>query len=186
MENTKYHILQTGLPQGAVTSCTLFNLYINDLIGELKSIPDIKCFVYADDLVFWTEADKRKAEEKTEQILNKTLVTLEDWCERNNMKINNSKTAFQSFSLDHKTIHPRSRYKGAALSQSNESIYLGLTFDNQLNWKINVDKVASRVCKRINVLKRLAGNKWRCARSTLNLPYLLTYLLTHSMVQSPS
>jgi len=100
---SKYHILQTGLPQGAVTSCTLFNLYINDL----NSIPGIKCLLYADDLVFWTEADKRKAEEKTEQILNKALATLEEWCEKNNMKINTSKTAFKSFSLAHKTIHPR-------------------------------------------------------------------------------
>jgi hypothetical protein len=35
------------------------------------------------------------------------------------MKIKTSKTAFQSFSLAHKTIHPRPRYKGAVLSQSN-------------------------------------------------------------------
>jgi len=34
-----------------------------------------------------------------------------------------------------------------------------------------VDKFASRVSKRINVLKRLAGSKWGCARSTLNLTY---------------
>jgi len=151
---SKYHILQTGLPQGAVTSCTLFNLYINDLIDELNSIPGIQCLLYADDLVFWTEADKRRAEEKTEQILNKALPTLEEWCERNNMKVNTSKTAFQSFSLAHKTIHPRLNYKGEALSQSNEFKYLGVTFDNKLNWKNHVDKVASRVFKRINVLKK--------------------------------
>jgi hypothetical protein len=41
---SKYHILQTGLPQGAVTSCTLFNLYINDLIGGLNSIPGHQVF----------------------------------------------------------------------------------------------------------------------------------------------
>ena len=63
---SKHHILQTGLTQGAVTSCTLFNLYINDLISELNWIPGIKCSLYADDLVFWTKVDKRKAEEKTE------------------------------------------------------------------------------------------------------------------------
>jgi len=40
--------------------------------------------------------------EKTEQILYKALATLEEWRERNNMKINASKTAFQSFSLAHK------------------------------------------------------------------------------------
>jgi len=136
----------------------LFNLYINDLIGELNSIPGIQCLLYADDLVFWTEGDKRRAEEKTEQILNKALTTLEEWCERNNMKINTSKTTFQSFSLAHKTIHPRLKYKVEALSQSNEFKYLGVTFDNKLNWKNHVDKVASRVSKRINVLKRLAGS----------------------------
>jgi len=54
----------------------LFNLYINDLISELNSIPGIKCLLYADDLVFWTEADKRKTEEKTEQTLNKALAIL--------------------------------------------------------------------------------------------------------------
>ena len=48
--------------------------------------------------------------------INKALATLEEWCERNNMKINTSKTAFQSFSLVHKTIHPRLKYKGEALS----------------------------------------------------------------------
>jgi len=39
-------------------------LYINEVIGELNSTPVIKCLLYADDLVFWTEEDKRKAERK--------------------------------------------------------------------------------------------------------------------------
>jgi hypothetical protein len=63
---SKYHTLQTGLPQGAVTSCTLFNLYINDLTGELNSTPGVKCLLYTDDLVFWIKVDKIKAEGKTE------------------------------------------------------------------------------------------------------------------------
>jgi hypothetical protein len=87
------------------------------------------------------------------------------------MKINTSKTALQSFSLAHKKIHPRLKYKGTALSQSKEFRYPGVTFDNKLNWKNHVDKIASRVSKRINVLKRLAESKWRCARSTLNFTY---------------
>ena len=87
-----------------------------------------------DDLVFWTEVDKRNAEEKTEQTLSKALAIFEEWCERNNMKINTSKTAFQHFSLAHKTVHPNLRYKGIALYQSNEFMYLGVIFD-KLNWK---------------------------------------------------
>jgi len=49
---SKYHILQTGLTQGAVTSGTFVILYINDLIVEANSIPRIKCLLYADELVF--------------------------------------------------------------------------------------------------------------------------------------
>jgi len=179
---SKYHILQRRLPQGAVTSCTLFNLYVSDLIGELNSIPGIKCLLYADDLVFWTEVDKRKTEEKTEQTLSTALAVLEERCERNNMKINTSATAFQSFSLPHKTIHPRLRYKRTAFSQSYEFKYLGVTFDNRLNWKNHVDKIASRVSKRINILKRLAGSAWRCARSTLNFKYqkFILPVITHN------
>jgi hypothetical protein len=146
-------------------------LYIKGLIGELNSIPEIKCLLYADDLVFWTETDKRKAEENTEQTLNKALTILEDWCERNNTKLNASKTAFQSFSLAHKTIHPKLRYKGTDLSQTNEFRYLGVTFDKKLNWKNHANNTASRVSKCISVLKRLAGSKWGCARSTLNMTY---------------
>jgi hypothetical protein len=84
---------------------------------------------------------KERQKKKTEQTLNKALAILEDWCERNNMKIYNSKTAFQSFSLAHKTIHPRLRYKGSALYQTNEFRYLGVTFD-KLNWKNHMDNIA--------------------------------------------
>jgi hypothetical protein len=112
----------------------LFNLYINDITGELNSIPGIKCLLYADGLVFWTEVDKRKAEEKTDQTQGKAQTILEEWCERNQIKINTSKTASQSSPV-HKTIRVRLRYKGAALFQTNELKYLGVTFDKKLNWK---------------------------------------------------
>jgi hypothetical protein len=101
------------------------------------------------------------------------------------MKINISKTAFQSFSLAHKTIHPRLRYKGRALSQSNEFKYLDVTLDNKLNWKNHVDKIASRVSKRINVLKRPAGSKSGCARSTLNFAYQKYILPAITYVVNP-
>jgi hypothetical protein len=99
------------------------------------------------------------------------LAILEEWRERNNMKINTSKTAFQSFALVHKTIHPNLSYIGTALSQSNEFKYLGVTFGNKLNCKNHINKIASRVSTRTNVLERLAGSKWGCALSTLNLTY---------------
>ena len=46
-----------------------------------------------------------------------------------------------------------------------------LIFDNKVNWKNHADKIVSRVSKRTDVLKSLAGSKWGCVRPTLNLTY---------------
>nr|CDS29882.1 pol protein [Hymenolepis microstoma]CUU98439.1 pol protein [Hymenolepis microstoma] len=54
------------------------------------------------------------------------------------------------------------------LEQTNESTYLGVTFDTKLTWKNLIAKIAERVSNRLNVLKRLAGSIWGCAHSTLN------------------
>ncbi|GFY38073.1 reverse transcriptase domain-containing protein [Trichonephila inaurata madagascariensis] len=56
---SKSRILKTGLPQGAVSSCSLFEIYINDLILNVREISGVKCLLYADDLVFWTVSKKK-------------------------------------------------------------------------------------------------------------------------------
>ena len=53
--------LQVGLPQGAVTNCSLFNIYVNDLVKSKKSVEGIHCLLYADDLLLWHETPKRNA-----------------------------------------------------------------------------------------------------------------------------
>ena len=42
---------KVGLPQGAVTSKTLFNMYINDLPATLKKVNNINCAMFTDDIV---------------------------------------------------------------------------------------------------------------------------------------
>ncbi|VDO01558.1 unnamed protein product, partial [Rodentolepis nana] len=46
-----------------------------------------------------------------------------------------------------------------------------MNFDTKLTWKSHLAKIAERVSNRLNVLKRLAGSVWGCARSTLNTTY---------------
>ena len=91
LSRSKSFSLQTGIPQGSVTSCTLFNIYINDLILLLKRIPNINCLLYADDLVIWTIAPKKNAKAIIESTLNSTLNSLLSWCQENNMSVNLSK-----------------------------------------------------------------------------------------------
>ena len=51
----------------------LFDAYINGLVSKLNELHNIKCSLYADDLVFWCETSKRRAEVIQEQILIKHL-----------------------------------------------------------------------------------------------------------------
>jgi hypothetical protein len=48
---SKYKQTRRELPQGAVTSTTLFNVMINDLPAHLGEIKNIKSALFADDLV---------------------------------------------------------------------------------------------------------------------------------------
>ncbi|VDO11525.1 unnamed protein product, partial [Rodentolepis nana] len=103
---SKSNLLQTGLPQGAVTSCTLFNVFINDIAESVQTVTGIKCLLYADDLALWYSAFKKNAQERTESALNGALKLLANWCDNNGMVINTAKTAFQTFSLAHHSINP--------------------------------------------------------------------------------
>ncbi|KAJ4434075.1 hypothetical protein ANN_16394 [Periplaneta americana] len=63
---SRFKQLQTGLPQGAVTSCSFFNLYINDLVSLLTKNTNVHALLYADDLVLWTAAPKSRAKSAIE------------------------------------------------------------------------------------------------------------------------
>ncbi|VDO10935.1 unnamed protein product [Rodentolepis nana] len=130
---------------------------------------------YPDSLIngkdLWYSAPKKNAQERTESALNCALKLLANWCDNNGMVINTAKTAFQTFSLARHSINPLLRYKDTTIERTNEFTYLGMTFDTRLTWKSHIAKIAERVSNRLNVLKRLAGSVWGCARSTLNTTY---------------
>jgi retron-type reverse transcriptase len=61
---SKYKQTRVGLPQGAVTSTTLFNAYINNLPNTLKN-NKINIGMYADDVVIWTSTKNNAKQHKT-------------------------------------------------------------------------------------------------------------------------
>ncbi|VDO00799.1 unnamed protein product [Rodentolepis nana] len=137
---SQFNLLQTGLPQGAVTSSTLFNVLFNDIAELVQTVTGIKCLLYADDLVQWYSAPKKNAQERTDSALKGALKLLANWCDNNGMVINTAKNAFQTFSLARHSIKPLQRYKDTSLEIANEFTYLGMTFDIKLTWKVTLLK----------------------------------------------
>ncbi|GBO36142.1 hypothetical protein AVEN_204261-1 [Araneus ventricosus] len=117
--------LQTGLPQGAVYSCTLFNIDINDLLSTLKSISGVKCLLFDDDVVIWNQTPKLCSKDLIESRLNKALRVLSDWSDENTMTVNLQKSASQSFSLTHETFRPELQYQNTSIANTDSFTYLG-------------------------------------------------------------
>ena len=76
---------KNGLPQGSVLAPTLFNIYTNDQ----PEFPDIRRFIYADDLCLTTQSNSF---EIIEQRLNDALSHLTDYYNRNSLNANPGKT----------------------------------------------------------------------------------------------
>ena len=96
---SKHRQIHKGLPQGSISSPTL-QYNDNDLPSKLKKIKNIKCALYADNLVIWTSAPQRQHRKLPLQ-MNQALSNLSEWCNKNEMKVNMSKTQYQIFTLCH-------------------------------------------------------------------------------------
>ncbi|KAI5720833.1 hypothetical protein M8J77_012264 [Diaphorina citri] len=166
---SSYKQTHAGLPQGAVLSTTLFNIFLNDLLTTLEKT-GVKVAAFADDLVLWSSRKPNQTNQLKNEI-NKALRTLKIWCSENLMVVNEDKTKYQVFSLARRTPEIQIKYNNKNLERTEEAKYLGVTFDSKLSWNKHVEITSEKATKRLKLLKRLAGTKWGSGRSTLNTTY---------------
>ena len=133
---------ENSLRQGDNLSPTLFGLYINSLITELKqsqcgvSIADTKvcCLAYADDIMLIGE---------DAWDLQEMLDILNDWCTKWRVMINVNKTKVMH--IRKKTV-PRCEHVlsagGIALGYVNQYKYLGVLMDEHLSLDPMVDQLS--------------------------------------------
>ncbi|CAG2248147.1 unnamed protein product [Mytilus edulis] len=93
---TQWFDVQCGLKQGCVLSPILFNIFINNLVNEVKSLnvgipieeEKICILLYADDIVLLAE---------NESDLQMLLNVLHMWCHKNDISVNMSKSKIIHF-----------------------------------------------------------------------------------------
>lgn len=147
-------------PSQVAYSLIYIYIYINYLVTDLLKITDVKCLLYADDLVIWTETPKKLNNLQSKSKLNQALNILSEWCIVNNMEVNLEKTVYQTFSLTHQPIKYILFNLNSLVLQTNHFSYLGVVFDQKLTWKEHVTNILERATVRLNLLKRIAGSKW--------------------------
>ena len=125
LTGTRQHIdgktydTNVGVPQGAVTSPTFFNIYINDLLQQLEH-----ALAFADDLLLI--GDNRS--------LTAQVGLVKRWCAENGIGLNCSKSALLHIRPDRRTrqVPIQALQEFPLVSQAK---YLGVMIDEDLSFR---------------------------------------------------
>ena len=145
--------LKQGVPQGTILGPLLFNLYVNDLTGQITE--DARIIEYADDcLLFWSHQQPDIAL----QCLQTNILKLESYFESNRLNLNGSKTKFTTFSrkndkgqLDSETVVVCS----LVVKKKCECKYVGITLDQHLTFQTHVKKVLKNMAVGIKTIESI-------------------------------
>ena len=169
-----------SVPQGSVLGPLLFLVYINDIpLADSKHV----CYssLFADDLAtifFYKKKGSITGKIKT------YLKSLVDWLFKWRLKMNASKCCYTIFSR----VGSRNKdkfeinLKDGKIPYNPNPVFLGITFDEFLNFKNHTELLERRARKRLNIIKIFSHKSWHLSHETLKSIYnaLIGSIFTYS------
>ena len=153
---SKLSPILAGVPQGAISSPILYNIYTADQ----PTTPQTNVAEFADDKIIFTSHDSPQT---ASQHLQTHLNLMEPWYSKWRIKINNEKSSHITFSLKQNTIPPVT-LNNKIIPQTSSVRYLGLILDKRLTWAEHLKKKRIQLNIRRKSLHMLLGKN-----STINL-----------------
>jgi hypothetical protein len=130
--------MQAGVTQGSVLSPTLYCMYINDA----PQTPGIYLAPFADDTCLYARDRK---EGSVVRKLQRGLSSMETWCERWNIKINEDKTRGIYFSRSPRPPESLLTLNLRNIPFVNSVNYLGVIFDRRVTWKLHIEMTEAKI-----------------------------------------
>ena len=160
--------VSSGVKQGDIISPLLFSLYLNDLATGIKSLNcgvdindvNLAILLYADDIVLIAP---------NEESLQKMISFVSDWCRKWRMAINTDKTQIVHFRTNRsdRTNYPF-HFGGYPLSTVSHYKYLGVIFDEHLNFDLNASTLSSSALRALGGIKNKLRNLKECGYKSFN------------------
>ena len=153
---SKMRGINTGVPQGSILGPLLFLIYMND-IAKCTNIFDV--ISYADDTTLVSsigQLELRHPNGNLCDIINTELGKVNDWLRVNKLSLNVGKTKFMIFHKKGKKIIDLSlSINGVTLERVVSFTFLGLTIDENISWKVHINKISSKIARTVGILSRL-------------------------------
>ncbi|KAL0830613.1 hypothetical protein ABMA28_002755 [Loxostege sticticalis] len=168
--------LECGVRQGGLSSPRLFNLYVNQLIGELNST-SVGCHIdgtcinnisYADDMVLLSPSVSA---------MRNLLSICESYALAHGLKYNTNKSEwilFKSGSLNYVQV-PNITLGGAPLKRVQSFKYLGHWVTEDLRDNLDIERERRSLAVRCNMLARRFARCTRSVKLTLFKAYCQTF-----------
>ena len=130
---------------------------------------NIQGAIYADDLALWcseeyiTTANYR---------LQQALQVIKSWARSWLVKVNEKKSTFTIFSLSSQKHSVHLELNGQTLQQEDTHTYLGVTLDQRLPWKKQLQKNQARAKIRLALMKKRSCTEWGADQNVLKKLYV--------------
>jgi hypothetical protein len=153
-----------GVPQGAVLSPLLFNVFINDIsLGTtFRNTPSYST-MFADDLATYFVFKK---DGHLESVVNRYLDKLKDWLKLNRLQMNVKKSVYAIFSRSPSTKNYRFILCGETISRDSSPKFLGVVFDERLSFKNQVESIQQKCANRLNIIRIISHRSWKLSTKT--------------------
>ena len=150
--------MKEGLPQGSVIAPILWLIYINDISDNWKEVEES---LFADDTAMIAQSkDFRVAA----QHIQKNLDDLKIWCEKWKVLVNASKCEVLLITKDPRESNFKAKiniqYGQEQIKQVKEARFLGVVFEQSMNFTEHCKTAYKKVMARVNILNALAGKDW--------------------------
>lgn len=145
-------VQENGTPQGSTLSVTLFLVAINDILQNSEAT--VRARLYADDLVIYS---KGKNPKQIQKHLQTTLNGIEKWSNKTGFSFSSTKTKCMRFCRKQSHNPPEFVFHNNTLEYVESHKFLGMIFDQKLNWKCHIEHLKMTCQKSLNLMRVIAA-----------------------------